>query len=119
MWAPPGVSHFVQDARTGIHYEIEWDWNLKRAKISQHGTFGCAKVINRSAGDGGFPIGEGFHAHICANQPCSAPPLNQEAISNFGHVIHLQRSDWRPVLPAPLPPLPPQPVAAGSPVAGA
>jgi hypothetical protein len=110
MWSPAGVSHFVQDERTGIHYELQWDWSFKRAKKSVHGTFGCAKVINRSTGDGAFSIAEVVHAHICANRPCSAQPLGAEAIVRFGAVIHFQPSDWRPVPPEPSPTLPPPPL---------
>ena len=110
MWAPQGVSYFVQDARTSIHYEVQWDFSRKWAKVSTHGIFGCARVINRSTGDGGFPIDAVVHAHICAHQPCTARPLGSEAIATHGEVIHLQHSDWRPVPPAPLPPLPPPPL---------
>ena len=94
--APPQGARF--HGSDGIaHYEFEWDFSALQPKTNDNGTSGFARVISRSSGGGGLPVGYLGRVHRCAWNPCRAvyPPRK------YGHVgppLHIQPPDWKSLL---------------------
>ena len=70
-WDTPRGTRF-QGSDDIAHYEFEWDRSAMQPTPNVNGTSGYARVISRSCGEGGLPVGYLGRVHLCAKNPCCA-----------------------------------------------